>query len=187
KRKVDYAKECVAETGAYVQGFGHETHRNQKTRTVDGIYLCPADNYQKGHILMDLNTRRRVTQAQVKVLPIRSQVIKVVEDMASRKGLCALHTYSHKNSEVILDGDLLAGVDPDELWDEEYTPEEGEPAQSDHNLRSERIDQNELDDLIEDARDMLAEEDTDIMHPLFHTVVRSHKTNSNKEDCAMCF
>ena len=160
KRKVDFAKECAVEPGAYVQGWGHETRRNQKTRTVDAIYLEPANNSQGGHILMDLATGKEIQRKHVKVLPITSQVIKMVEDMAANEGVKGVRTYTRRTGAVILDADLLAGVDPDELWnedneieDETYDPNEDIPPIGDSNLRIERIDDDEVNDLIDDAAD----------------------------------
>ena len=152
KRPVDFGRECVAELGSYVQGYGHETHCNQRTRTVDGIYLGPAPNAQSGHLIMDLNTGKRVQRNRVKVLPITKQVIDMVEAMAHDEGVRALRTYSRRSGEVILDADLLAGVDPDELWDEDedYDPgEEYTPPKRDENING-RIDESEVNDLIDD-------------------------------------
>ena len=153
RRPVDYSKECVAEFGAYVQGYGHETRSNQATRTIDAIYLGPSDNFQEGHKLLDLNTRKRVTRPRIKVVPITKQVISIVEAMAAEEGVRDLKTYHWKNGEVILDGDLLAGVDPDELWDEAYVPNGNEYNQSDENLRNEYIPTEEVDALLEEAAD----------------------------------
>ena len=155
RRPVDWEKECVAEIGAYVQGYGHETNNSQRTRTIDGIYLGPTENIQGSHVLLDLNTRKTVTRARVSVLPITKQVIKLVEEMAHDEGVRDLRTYHWKNGEIILDGDLLAGVDPDELWDEIYLPQENEYKRSDDMLRNEHIDQEEIDELYEDAEELL--------------------------------
>jgi hypothetical protein len=53
----DYAKHCSAPFGAYVQA-NHETNRTNSnaTRTLDAIYLRPAQNQQGGHEFMDLNS-----------------------------------------------------------------------------------------------------------------------------------
>src|SRR6056300_689233 len=148
KRKpVDFGKECVAEIGSYAQGFGHATYNSQRTRTIGG------------HYLLDLNTKKPVTRPYVKVLPITKQVIKLVEDMAHDEGVRDLRTYHWKNGEIILDGDLLAGVDPDELWDTTYIPEENEHRRSDENLRNENIPQDEIDELLEEAEEFLNNND----------------------------
>ncbi|CAJ1970045.1 unnamed protein product, partial [Cylindrotheca closterium] len=63
--------------------------------------------------------------------------------------------YHWKNGEIILDGDLLAGVDPDELWDDTYIPRENEYKQSDENLCNEKIDQDEIDALLEEAEEFI--------------------------------
>src|SRR6056300_158471 len=63
KRKpVDFGKECIAEIGSYVQGYGHATNNSQRTRTIDGIYLGPTESIQGGHYLLDLNTKKPVTR-----------------------------------------------------------------------------------------------------------------------------
>src|SRR6056300_975741 len=161
KRKpVDFGKECVAEIGSYVQGFGHATNNSQRTRTIDGIYLGPTESIQGGHYLLDLNTKKPVTRPYVKVLPITKQVIKLVEDMAHDEGVCDLRTYHWKNGKIILDGDSLAGVDPDELWDTTYIPEENEHKPSDENLRNENIPQDEINELLEEAEEFLNNNDT---------------------------
>ena len=97
----------------------------------------------------------------VTVLPLTKQVIKIVEQMAHDEGVRDLRTYHWKNGEVILDGDLSAGVDPDELWDDIYIPNENEYKRSDENLRNERISQEEIDDLLEDAEEFLNNNDDD--------------------------
>ncbi|CAJ1946196.1 unnamed protein product, partial [Cylindrotheca closterium] len=66
-----------------------------------------------------------------------------------------LRTYHWKNGEIILDGDLLAGVDPDELWDDTYIPRENEYKQSNENLHNEKIDQDEIDALLEEAEEFI--------------------------------
>ena len=100
KEKVDYMKECAVESGSYVQGYGHETHRNQRTRTVDAIYCRPDDKSRNGHILFDLHTGKEITRNKVKVLPMTAQVIKMVEDRARDEGVTELRTYSRRNGEV---------------------------------------------------------------------------------------
>ncbi|CAJ1938586.1 unnamed protein product [Cylindrotheca closterium] len=153
RRQVDYSKEFVAELGSYVHGYGHDTRSDHRSRTIEAIYLGPADNMQKGHKLYDLNTKREVTRPQITVLPITDQVIKLVEVHAAEEGLTDLRTYSRHNGEIILDADLLAGVDPDELWDEDYVPADIEiPPVNDMNLRkNDAITDEELEELIEDA------------------------------------
>ncbi|CAJ1945821.1 unnamed protein product [Cylindrotheca closterium] len=64
---------------------------------------------------------------------------------------------------MILDGDLLAGVDPDELWDDTSIPQENEYKQSDENLRNEKIDQDEFDALLEEAEEFIENYDDEHM------------------------
>ncbi|CAJ1939470.1 unnamed protein product [Cylindrotheca closterium] len=159
RRQVDYSKEFVAELGSYVHGYGHDTRSDHRSRTIEAIYLGPADNMQTGHKLYDLNTKREVTRPRITVLPITDQVIKLVEAHAAEEGVTDLRTYSRRNGEIILDADLLAGVDPDELWDEDYVPADIViPPVNDMNLRkNDAITDEELEELIEDAAEDILE------------------------------
>ena len=183
KEKVDYMKECAVESGSYVQGYGHETHRNQRTRTVDAIYCRPDDRSRNGHILFDLHTGKEITRNKVKVLPMTAQVIKMVEDRARDEGVTELRTYSRRNGEVILDGDLLAGVDPDTLWDEEYNPdEEDTPPEKDDNLEWETIDEEEVDDIINDAADDLIFRDDEIEDEIVNRIIEKARERQRRMD-----
>ncbi|CAJ1947499.1 unnamed protein product [Cylindrotheca closterium] len=161
RKPVNFSKECVAEIGFFVQGYGHTTNNSQRSRTIDGIYLGVNDSIQAGHMFLDLNTKKTVTRPYVTVLPITKQVIKIVEQMALDEDVCDLLTYHWKNGEIILDGDLLAGVDPDELWDDTYIPRKNEYKRSDENLRDEKIDQDEIDALLEEAEEFIENYDNE--------------------------
>ena len=119
KRQVHFAHECAAEFGSYVQAWGHMTNRNQQSRTLDDIYLGPTEKFQPGHLVLDLNTKQVVTRKRIKTILITSQVVNIVENMALAEDVKGLRFYD-KNGEIIMDGDLLAGVNPYEIWDENY-------------------------------------------------------------------
>ena len=155
KRMVDASKEFVAEVGSYVHGYGHDTRSTTDARTIEGIYLGPTDNVQEGHIIFDLNTERVVSRNKIKVLPMSKQVIEIVEALAAREGVTELRTYSKRNGELILDADLLAGVDPDELWDEDYDEENDRDTPTDIDLiqRDYMPDLEELEGLLMEAED----------------------------------
>ena len=68
-----------------------------------------------------MNSKKPVRRQRVEVYPITKQVIQKIEGMAAAEGVISLKFYD-KNGELILDGDLLEGVVPDDLWDEDYTP-----------------------------------------------------------------
>jgi hypothetical protein len=79
------------------------------------------------------------------------QIIRMVEEEARLEGVTELRTYTKRNGELILDADLLEGVDPDELWDEDYSPTEENEMSSDETLRNENITSEEIDELLLDA------------------------------------
>src|SRR6056300_1708858 len=148
KRQVNFAHECAAEFGSYVQAWGHITKPDQQSRTLDGIYLGPADKLQPGHFVLDLNTKRVVTCKRIKVIPITSQVVNIVENMALAEDVKGLQFYD-KNGEIIMDGDLLAGVDPDKIWDEDYddtNSQSSTDSDSDHILDGDYISEEENED-----------------------------------------
>ncbi|CAJ1967282.1 unnamed protein product [Cylindrotheca closterium] len=148
---VDASKEFVAEIGAYVHGYGHDTKNNMAARTIKGVYMGPTDDIQEGHRIYDLNIKCKARHAKIKVLPMTDQVIKIIEEDARLEGVTELCTYSKRNGELILDGDLLEGVDPDELWDENYVPVNKIERLSDVTLQNENIPDDKLDDLLMDA------------------------------------
>ena len=79
--------------------------------------------------------------------------------MAHDEGVLDLRTYHWKSGEVILDSDLSARVDPDEVWDDIYIPNENEYRRSNENIRNETIPQQAIDDLLQDANDFLKNDD----------------------------
>src|SRR6056300_1107855 len=160
KRQVNFAHECAAEFGSYEHAWGHMTNRNQQSRTLDGIYLGPADKFQPGHLVLDLNTKRAVTRKRIKIIPIISQVVNIVENMALAEDVKGLRFYD-KNGEIIMDGDLLAGVDPDEIWDENYDDTSTQSStNSDHILDDDYVSEDDNED---DARLALPEDDDSVI------------------------
>ena len=77
ERRVDWKKMCVCEFGTYVEAYNRTTNTNAP-RTIGAIYLRPAANYQEGHEVLDLQTKRVVTRAKVTPLPMTKQVIDIV-------------------------------------------------------------------------------------------------------------
>ncbi len=69
---LDYNKHCTIPFGAYVQANHESDTTNDNTaRTIDCIYLRPAQNVQGGHELMDLNSGRVITRGgKITEIPI---------------------------------------------------------------------------------------------------------------------
>jgi hypothetical protein len=87
QENLDYTKHCSVPFGAYVQA-SHETNRTNSnaTRTLDVIYLRPAQNQQGGHKLMDLNSGQVITRNFVHEIPVTDVVIKAVNTMPYDQG-----------------------------------------------------------------------------------------------------
>ena len=92
---LDYTKHCVVPFGAYVQA-NHETAKTSSNvaRTLDAIYLRPAQNQQGGHELMDLNRGQLITRNIVRQTPVTNVVIKADKAMAYRQGFKSLKFYN---------------------------------------------------------------------------------------------
>ena len=87
QRTLDYKKECQVPFGAYVQAQNQPTYTNSNApRTLDAIYLRPAQNMQGGHELMDLTSGLVITHANVTEIPVTDLVIKAVEKMGYDQG-----------------------------------------------------------------------------------------------------
>lgn len=83
----DYNKHCQVPFKAYVQACNENNLTNTNApRTIDAIYLCPIQNIQGGHELMDLNSGKLVTRHKITEIPITQTVIKAIEAMAFAQG-----------------------------------------------------------------------------------------------------
>ena len=153
---LDYTKHCTTPFGAYVQAY-HESnpHNTSVSRTRDGIYLCPNNNFQGGHEVMDLNTGRVITCRKVTEIPVTDVVIKAVEAMAHNQGFKNLK-FKNRHGVIFHDADWLAGVDyedEDEDEREENADEDEEYEDSEEQdielEEAENIDPGEIDDIID--------------------------------------
>jgi hypothetical protein len=164
---LDYTKHCVVPFGAYVQA-NHESTKTSSnvTRTLDAIYLRPAQNQQGGHELMDLNSGQLISRNIVHKIPVTNVVIKAVENMAYQQGFKSLK-FKNRNGVIYHDADWIEGVDYDdpddydpediENEDEEYDNEEDKHEDQLEQYKQiedqlEQINPEEIEDIIRDAR-----------------------------------
>jgi hypothetical protein len=164
---LDYTKHCVVPFGAYVQA-NHESTKTSSnvTRTLDAIYLRPAQNQQGGHELMDLDSGQLISRNIVHEIPVTGVIIKAVEDMAYQQGSKSLK-FKKRNSVIYYNADWIAGVDCDDPDD--YDPEDIENEDEEYDNEEEanekqleqyeeledqleNIDPEEIEDIIRDAR-----------------------------------
>ena len=155
---LDYTKHCTTPFGVYVQAY-HESnpHNTSVSRTRDGIYLRPNNNFQGGHEVMDLNTGRVITCRKVTEIPVTDVVIKAVEAMAHNQGFKNLK-FKNRHGVIFHDADWLAGVDyededEDEDEREENADEDEEYEDSEEQdielEEAENIDPGEIDDIMD--------------------------------------
>lgn len=86
---LDANKHCRIPFGAYAQT--HEEHDNTMgSRTVGAIALRPTGNAQGGHLFFSLQTGRCINRNHWTEVPMPSDAISRVEQMADSKGLNAL-------------------------------------------------------------------------------------------------
>jgi hypothetical protein len=113
-----HSEHCVVPFGAYVQA-NHESVKTSSnvTRTfLDSIYLCPVQNQQGGHELMDFNRGQLITRKIVHKIPVTVVIIKAVENMAYKQGFKSLK-FKNRNGVIYHDADWIAGVDYDDYDD----------------------------------------------------------------------
>ena len=80
-RNWDYNKHLQVEFGTYVQASQANDPKNKnRPRTLDGIYLCPAPNFQYGHQIMDLCTGQVITLPKLVQIPKKDIVINTVKN-----------------------------------------------------------------------------------------------------------
>ena len=124
---LDYTKHCTMPFGACVQA-NHESnpHNTSVSRTRDGIYLHPNNNFQGSHEVMDLNTRHMIMCHKVTEIPVTNVVMKAMEVMAHNQGFKNLK-FKNRQGVIFHDADWLAGVDyEDEDKREENADEDKE-------------------------------------------------------------
>jgi hypothetical protein len=119
---LDYTKHCVVPFGANVKA-NHESTKTSLnvTRTLDAIYLRPAQNQQGDHELMDLNSGQLISRNIVHEIPVTDVVIKAVKRMAYNQGFKSLK-FKNQNEVIYHDADWIAGVDYDDPDD--YDPDD---------------------------------------------------------------
>ena len=80
---LDYKKDCTYKFGTYVQAHTQNNPTNpMMEHRIDSIYLRPNENQQGGHIIMNLNTGKRITKNKVTAIPLLATVKNKVEEMA---------------------------------------------------------------------------------------------------------
>ena len=88
QRNWDYNKIFQVESSDYVKASQvNDPNNTNCTRILDGIYLCPAPNFQGGHQIMDLWTRQLITGQKLIDMHIRDVVINSVEKWRRRRDL----------------------------------------------------------------------------------------------------
>ena len=81
KRNWDYNKHCQVEFVAYIQASQvNEPNNNNRPRTLDGIYLCPAPNSQGGHHIMGMQMVQYITGPKLFEIPITYVVITLLKN-----------------------------------------------------------------------------------------------------------
>ena len=111
-RDKDYEKDFQAILGDYCQVQNQDTPYNTMApRAIHCIYLCPAEDEQGGHVVMDLRTGRETTRfGKINVLPVTDLIIKRVEAMAAKQGIKSLKIQNRTKS-AFYPADWIAGVD----------------------------------------------------------------------------
>ena len=84
--KLDYAKHCRVEVGAYVQVHDepHPTNNTDKERTTGAIALEHNGNLQGGYKFLSLTTGRVLDRRNFTILPVTNDVIRRVHELAGK-------------------------------------------------------------------------------------------------------
>jgi len=152
QRALDYKKECTIPFRTYVQAQTNPKQTNSNApRTLDAIYLCPAQNIQGGHEVMDLATGHVITCGRVIEVPITKTIIEVVENMGYEQGFKKGLKFTNRSGTIFPDNDWIAGVENDERQDESENNEniENETENETENQNNENENEKEpgMDDL----------------------------------------
>ena len=98
---LDYHKHCRYEFGEYIQT--HEEHGNSLiSRTVGAIALRPTGNQQGGYFFMSLHTGRIINCLHVTKLPMPSEVIVRVEQLAKAQNMIPSLAFRNRDNRLIM-------------------------------------------------------------------------------------
>jgi hypothetical protein len=112
QKSLDYKKQCSIPFGSYLQAHTVPEPRNTRLpRTLDCVYLRYTDNEQGGHSLLDLNTGRLITRHNVTVIPITSNIIDIVHQMAQKDGMKTGCKIENRTGVTLNNSSWIAGVD----------------------------------------------------------------------------
>ena len=97
---LDYHKHCRYEFGEYVQT--HEEHDNSLlSRTVGAIALRPTGNQQGGYFFMSLHTGCIINRLHATKLPMQSEVIIRVEQLAKAQNMIPSLAFGNRDNRLI--------------------------------------------------------------------------------------
>ena len=97
---LDYHKHCRYEFGEYVQT--HEEHDNSlQSRTVGAIALRPTGNQQGGYFFMSLHTGRIINRLHATKLPMPSEVIIRVDQLAKAQNMIPSLAFGNQDNRLI--------------------------------------------------------------------------------------
>ncbi len=142
---------------------------------------------------MDLNSGLLITCSIVHMMPVTNNVIKAVKAIAYKQGFKGLK-FKNQHKDIFHDADWIAGVDYDDnkLQEDEYHPEVDQQYDKNKNELKEcddRIDPQEVDDLISDAREevnpSLNVQEPELEGPgqaAEHNTTDTHEVSGDKEE-----
>ena len=97
---LDYHKHCHYEFGKYVQT--HEEHDNSLLScTVGAIALRPTGNQQGGYFFMSLHTGRIINRLHATKLPMPSEVIIRVDQLAKAQNMIPSLAFGNRDNQMI--------------------------------------------------------------------------------------
>ena len=115
---IDNNKHCKFMFGKYVQAYQEEDMKNDnKSRTIDGIYLQPRFKSSGGHYIMNIATGACMHKKRLWSVPITQTVINAVESLAKLQGYKALKSLG-KNKTWLLPSDW--DEDEEYIFDNSY-------------------------------------------------------------------
>ena len=113
---LDYHKHCRYEFGEYVQT--HEEHDNSLiSRTVGAIALRPTGNQQGGYFFMSLHTGRIINCLHATKLPMPSEVIVRVEQLAKAQNMIPSLAFGNRDNRLI-----MQDINDDDETEDAYIP-----------------------------------------------------------------
>ena len=146
QENLDHDRHCKYACGDYVQAHEEPLRSNTNAaRSLDCLYLRPTAKSQNGHDLLHLQANKIITRRNITLVSITPSIINQVHKLAEMEHMPKGLNVYNRTGLILFDSASIAGVDIQEVTDEEDEDE----SSSEEDEETDNVDENELADVLQ--------------------------------------